>query len=320
MSELHGLLEGFIKKMTIESPYEPDPLKRMPSFLEETSELTEEDKRITVLVNCHGRELIDQPLLDLGVTVRVFSQAGKLGVCSCVVRKDINDFSHILKENFDDVLHEEYENSTYKMLKDILSSQIKNYGVLVDGHLRNLATKMREEMKDDSTSASRSKEKILSLQKIRKDMLDTKKAQSSIRCEKHIRTYVPVVEKVYDFSENYSASESEPEHRICVIHHDPLTKTTMKKYKDKLSELNSHIHNLDFTSPNDVKRLFGERVAKQFSEGIIHLNEMLMLLKSLGFNIINIVDYSCRTVEGDERRIDEIEEMERSVRIAKNYG
>jgi uncharacterized protein with PIN domain len=206
------------------------------------------------------------------------------------------------------------------MLKDILSSQIKNYGVLVDGHLRNLATKMREEMKDDSTSASRSKEKILSLQKIRKDMLDTKKAQASIRCEKHIRTYVPVVEKVYDFSENYSASESEPEHRICVIHHDPLTKTTMKKYKGRMPELNSHIHNLDFTNTNNVKQLFGEKMAEHFSEGIVHLNEMLMLLKSLGFNIINIVDYSCRTVEGDERRIDEIEEMERSVPIAKNYG
>lgn len=308
---MDALIEKLIQDNQPKDSYEPNPLLRHDSIGEDETTLSLEDKRITLLVNCHGLELLNNPLPETGLKVRVFSQAGKLGICSVANVGIIGEFAEVLQANFAEIL-QEYNNSTYEMLKDMLKTNIKNYGALVDMHMTDLLEQLKQEKAQKSPDAKITAHRMMTLSK---DVIKTKRAIASVRREEHIRNYVPVVDKEYDFD------DSPDENQICVLHHDPLTSTTLGKYKKKIDVLNQNIAALDFTNIETVRTLFNEAVASQIVDNKIYLGQILPLFEALGFTVVNIVDYTCRSVEDEYTGlIKEVEAVERSIPINKRYG
>jgi hypothetical protein len=308
---MDALIEKLIQDNESTETYEPNPLLRHDSIGEDETEISLEDKRITLLVNCHGLELLNNPLPETGLKVRVFSQAGKLGICSVANVGLIGEFAQLLKANFAEIL-QEYDNSTYKMLKDMLKTNIKNYGVIVDMHMKDLLEQLKQETAQKSPDARTTAHRMMTLSK---DVIKTKKAIASVRREEHIRNYVPVVDKEYDFGDRPD------EYQICVLHHDPLTSTTFGKYKKKIDVLNQNIAALDFSKMETIRTLFNEAVASQFVDSKVYLGQMLPLLEALGFTVVNIVDYTCRSVEEEYTSlIKEVEAVERSIPINRRFG
>lgn len=308
---MDALIEKLIQDNEPSGTYEPNPLLRHDSIGEDETELLPEDKRITLLVNCHGLELLNNALPETGVKVRVFSQAGKLGICSVANAGIIGEFAELLKANFADVL-QEYDNSTYKMLKDMLKTNIKNYGAIVDMHMSDLLEQLKQETAQKSPDAKVTTQRLIALSK---DVIKTKRAIASVRQEEHIRNYVPVVDKEYDFEDRPD------ENQICVLHHDLLKDTKFSKYKKNIDALNQNIAGLDFAKSETVNTLFNKAVAEQMSGTKVYLGQILPLLEALGFTVVNIVDYSCRSVEDEYTGlIKEVEAVERSIPINKRYG
>ena len=73
-----------------------------PIRIEAPSEVSYQNKRITMIISTHGNELIKTRLIrpSWDNNIRVFSLSGKLSVCSEYTDEKIREYDRFLKANF----------------------------------------------------------------------------------------------------------------------------------------------------------------------------------------------------------------------------
>ena len=83
-------------------------------------------KRFTFAIMGHGLELPSEPLVNPDIDIRIFSQAGTLGVCNVSETRFLLPILQGIKESFSEELVKQ-NNSTYQVLKETLNSLNPSY-------------------------------------------------------------------------------------------------------------------------------------------------------------------------------------------------
>jgi len=251
-------------------------------------------KQITFAINAHGKELHNRPRLKIpvGMDVTIFSTAGKIGICSLAQEyEDGTSFNEasiqMLKKRIPRLLQQ--NKTMYSILSSFLTEYRETYQETVDDFLESAISK-----KDVLQEGSQHSEEIRSMLKtIETDIEKAEKARHS-----GVRIYSPTHNKEYIF---YSHAFIE------VIHHDdvglPRSLTTME-FPDIISTF----------LPEELRAFMLDSIDKN---GFISLYEIIIICKILGFEKVNIIDFSCRdSSETEQSLLDKISEEERTAAVA----
>lgn len=303
---------------------------------------TSNNKRITMIISTHGNELIKTRLIrpSWDNKIRVFSLSGKLSVCSEYTDEKIREYDRFLKANFAKQL--KLKNSTHNAIITLQTNFWKDYlSELVEA--LDTREKMLEHLYQKKLSIDRelsiaNKRIIYSkedeewydhpdIEKVDKEIrvLDQEIAYSkesihATKQNKHMKTYVPVIDKVYFFPEEEDGEKTT--FFIKVIHYD--------------GERNKIVQKLDFTKIDSVLQLFKQKklriseellniYKRDYVRKMIRLSTMINILRQADFDIINLIDTSYRVFNADAftnetKRINEIEKEEEGISIQKQLG
>jgi hypothetical protein len=251
-------------------------------------------KQITIAINAHGKELHNRSRLKIppGINVTIFSTAGKIGVCSLAQEyEDGTSFNkasiQILKKSIPRLLQQ--HKSLHSILSSFLTDYRGAYQETIDDFLESAVSK-----KEILESEPQNSQEIRSLLKtIETDIEKAERARDS-----RVRIYSPTHNKEYSF---YSHAF------IDVVYHDdiglPRSLTTME-FPDIISSfLPEELHNFMLDSID--------------KKGFISLYEIIIICKTIGFEKINIIDFSCRdSNEMDQSLLDRISEEEKTATVA----
>jgi hypothetical protein len=251
-------------------------------------------KQITIAINAHGKELHNKSRLKIppGMNVTIFSTAGKIGVCSLAQEyEDGTSFNEasiqLLKKNIPRLLQE--GKSLHSILSSFLTDYRGAYQETIDEFLESEVSK-KEILESDPQNS----QEIRSLLKtIESDIEKAERARDS-----GVRVYTPTHNKEYSF---YSHAF------IDVVQHDdiglPRSLTTME-FPDIISTF----------LPEDLRNFILDSIDKK---GFISLYEIIIIYKTIGFEKINIIDFSCRdSSEMDQSLLDRISEEEKTTDVA----
>lgn len=218
-------------------------------------------KRITYGINSHGKELIGQGLQLEGIEVLVFSTTGELGVCSLAQDyEDGTSFNQaavdVLKQRFTALLEKEH-GSTFQVLKHFLSEYEEAY----QDFMSNFIDELMKEDQSDARLDARLRER---------DLEEARKAQQS-----KPRMYQPIFDKEYTF---YSHAF------VDVIHHDSVDSSD-DFTEMELPDIIQHV-----LEPADARVMLAEITDR----GYITLSQLIQISIAAGFDVVNVLDFSCR--------------------------
>jgi hypothetical protein len=290
----------------------------------------EELPRITIIVDAHGGELIktyksNSHLTGLGSPftnkIRIFSFAAELGVCNfskngylgndyMLNKNNAVSYAYYILNNYLDRLC----NSTYLAIKFILSSAEKDYS--------NYLSMMKKENFTETTIKE-------TLEEYPDFFNHLDAAMYSAEEQKHIRTYVPVNDKIYDFRdkvfdryaaivhsdkeisfENFTFNNKDSLKKLTLEFMDPNAAAARALIEDEalLAELSGTgpVADKAFAIPDDLNVEAQSIIDKidSFStidnDGVsiktIRLSDIYEICQAWGFKTINIIDYSCRSI------------------------
>ena len=252
-------------------------------------------KQIIIAINAHGKELHDNKRLTMpaDVNVRIFSTVGKIGVCSLAQEyEDGTSFNQaataVLKKQILKLLAT--NTSIHSIITKFLSEYQDNYKDTVENFLTEMISE--KETLEGKAESIKDPEKIHTIQEgiqtIDHHIREAEKAHSS-----RGRVYVPTHDKEYLF---YSHAF------IDVIYNDDVglaTHLTTMEFPDIISTfLEEGLRNSLFESINE--------------HGYITLSQIIAIFSALGFQTINIIDFSCRDTSAEQSAIDKLSEEERA--------
>jgi len=311
--------------------------------------------RITIIINAHGGELIktykpNSNLTGLGLPftnkIRIFSFAAELGLCNFNTNSYLGDNYMLNKETVVSyayyVLNNHLErlcNSTYLAIKFILSSAEKDYS-------NYLSSMTKEKFNETDLKAI--------LVNYPEFFNDLDAAIHSAQEQKHIRTYVPVNDKIYDFRdkvfnryaaivhsdkeisfENFTFNNKDSLKKLTLEFMDPNAASARALIEDEalLTELSGAgpVADKTFAIPDDVNaeaRAIIEKIDSfptidndGVSINTIRLTDIYEICQAWGFKTINIIDYSCRAIidaYDDDPTVVAIKEAEKALKPTIN--
>jgi hypothetical protein len=321
----------------MELPEVTQALARRPTL---THEEHVTGKRITFMINSHGTELLDYDLDKEGVYVRVFSLAGELGVCVVRGNESFNRSAYF------DYVKEEMSrsipgDSTYKLIKILQNEKRDEYRSDVAKNRETIEKQYEDaqkELAELETELEKKGERVVKneydewtendeifeqkkfIRDIERVLGPVHRAEESTITNQHIRSYEPVINKMYNFKDEVEYDEDNPEgilvpRFIKVVHYDGQSE-------------DGQYESLDLKNRERVESLFrdgkDEKILQQYqsehSNTFVTLSTIIAISKKLGFSVINIIDLSCRMAMGDERDIPEIKTKEARTAIAALVG
>jgi hypothetical protein len=229
--------------------------------------------------------------------------------------------------------------STYLAIKFILSSAEKDY------------SKYLSSMKKENITETTAKE---TLEEYPEFFNDLDAAIQSAQEQKHIRTYVPVNDKIYDFRdkvfnryaaivhsdkelsfENFTFNNKDSLKKLTLEFMDPSAASVRAFIEDEalLAELSGAgpVATKAFVIPPNVNEKARAIIDKIDSfttinnDGVsikkIRLTDIYEICQAWGFNTINIIDYSCRAItdaDDDDPTVVAIKEAEESLKTTIN--
>lgn len=297
-------------------------------------------KRITFMISSHGLELLDYGLDKRGVHVRVFSLAGELGVCVVRSSKSFNRATYFDYVK-DAMSRSSPGDSTYQIIKILQNEKRDEYRSNVAKNREIIEQQYRDaqqELADLESSLEKEGKRVVKdeygewtendeifeqkkfIRDIEKVLGPIHSAEESTAGNHHIRTYEPVINKMYNFKDEVDYEEDNPEgipvpRFIKVVHYDGQAE-------------DDQYESLDFRDKDRIKSLFSDgkhqqllqHYLREHSKTFVSLSTIVAISKKLGFTVINIIDLSCRMAMGDESAIPEIKEAEARTAIAALVG
>jgi len=296
--------EEFIKKKKQESK---TPLSRQLSYdinkiltNKKGNNPCEKYPRITIVINAHGRErpnfLIPK---SANMQCRVFSIAGKLGTCGFLPQTEESDklaYFSMIKEFFSNTLIKHFNNSTYLIIKYYLYK-------LENSYLNKLIKKKPEDflfLYDPNAEGDKEQQRKEHFENVKKaiDM-----AIEATEKNEHVRTYAPVINKFYEFVDE--GDDKFLDKYAMIIHSDielqdkGFGETYKLSNKDDLINMAEQIHYADAkakeTSLELIEKYSKDRVDEKLKIKYLTLLELLNILYSYGYKMVNIIDFSCRS-------------------------
>jgi len=277
--------------------------------------------RITLFLNCHGMENPKQTSprglnglrFENIANLRIFSLGGKIGLCtfyqdSLSVLSQEKKIVATLKHHFNEAEKSERPFSSYQLTKEVLERYSPEYQ-------RNLSSFSHAFAELDEKRASAKK--------------DFEIAHSSAFREEHLRTYAPLHDKYFTPFENYAAYDSSPRTFFFgeIVHIDktsfqsPLKemiedlehqeimsrkfwldlKNIIRKKRELETLRNADKKGFDFaTDIVDTILNRGYTITNRHRENFIRLfflSDLYGIFTYLGFELINIIDFTCRSIE-----------------------
>jgi hypothetical protein len=302
------------------------------------------DKRMTMMISTHGSELINTRLIrsTKDNKVRVFSLSGKLSVCSEYSDEKIREYDRYVKSHFAKELKN--DNSTYKTIATLHNEFWKHYLDELRGGL-----KAREEMLEDlydkklniDHKLSKKNKRIVyseededwydhpdivkinnEIDALHIEIMHSKRSIETTRQNQHGKNYVPVVDKIFYFPEEIDEHGGKTPFFIKVVHYD--------------GERNKIIQHLDFTKIETVLPFFKVKklhiseellriYKKDYEKNMIRLSTIIHIVRQAGFDIINLIDTSCRVFTSHAftnytHQINKIEKEEDATSMVKHMG
>ena len=298
-SRIIKLLEKAIK--TKEESYDifspraeaPVPLKRRPSNVLSPETPPEKLPTITISIAGHGREYPSTILKKVNnkgeeLDVRVFSAASELNVCGF-------GFNSVFKKNMDDALVGAFKRNNEMSSYDIIKEAIQP---LSEVYRENAAIDL------PIHSGKFSKEYV----------------EGKFNADNTWHTYVPLWNKEYNFTdktlENWIHILNRKNIEGQVFDEDPNKLINLIDSEDASNLYNQQLEACKTYQPKKFFPLYDD-------DETVFLNEIIDLLSSYGFKVINIIDHTCRSVETNsysEEKIKELNDREKSQPINRAHG
>ena len=298
-SRIIKLLEKAIK--TKEESYDifspraeaPVPLKRRPSNVFSPETLSEKLPTITISIAGHGREYPSTILKKVNnkgekLDVRVFSAASELNVCGFT-------FNSVFEKNMDDAVVGAFKRNNEMSSYDIIKEAIQP---LSEVYRENAAIDL------PIHSGKFSKEYV----------------EGKFNADNTWHTYVPLWNKQYNFAdktrENWIHILNRKNIEGHVFDEDPNKLINLIDSEDASNLYNQQLEACKTYQPKKFFPLYDD-------DETVFLNEIIDLLSSYGFKVINIIDHSCRVVDTNrysEEEIKKFHDDEKAQPINRAHG